>query len=195
MENNHALSDEELSRLVAELGAATRRRRQEVAHQIALAAQADGGAEQLRPHLGALIAALDFPEAQTRWEALAALAQFAFIDAGMVEEAYDGAEAALFDEDSAIVRLGAFRFLARLGASSPERSDLVWHLLDEAIQCYHGDPEYRAMLASLLEFAGGDLSDETRSALIGRVGFDADNATGELKVMSAQIVAKAKGEQ
>ena len=99
----------------------------------------------------------------------------------------------MFDEDSATVRLGAFRFLCRLGASSPQRSDDAWPLLDEAIQCYHGNPEYHDMLIALLEFARGDLSDNARDALVARVGFDAENAQSYIKVFSAQIIAAAKG--
>lgn len=187
-----ALPDDKLHEQVTDLLGARRRRRQEAAHAIALSSQAEGGAEGLVKYVDKLIEALELPEAQTRWEVLTALGQVALIDADLVAEAYDGAEASLFDEDSAIVRLAAFRFLVRLGKDAPERSDQVWNLLDEAIQCYHGDPEYRAMLLALLEFAGGNLSEATRDALIARVGFDAENATGELRAMSAEIVGTAK---
>ena len=189
------LTPEQLDALMAALGGRRRRIRQDAAHAIALFSQEEGGAQLLIPYLDVLMEALELPEAQTRWEALTALGQVALIDAALVEDAYDGAEASLFDEDSAIVRLAAFRFLCRMGASSPERSEKVWHLVDEAIQCYHGDPEYRAMLGALLELAGGDLATATRDALIARVGFDAENSVGELRAMSATIVSVAKGEE
>ena len=102
--------------------------------------------------------------------------------------AYDGAEASLFDDGSATVRLSAFVFLCRLGASSPERSDEVWPLLDEAIQCYHGDAEYRDMLVALLGLARGSASDATRKALAARVSFDAESGSGYIKSFSEQIV-------
>ena len=193
-EQSVSLDEGQVADLVERLGSRRRRQRQDAAHMLALGAQTQEDAKLLVPHVDTLIEALELPEAQTRWEVLTALGQVALVDASLVEDAYDGAEASLFDEDSAIARLAAFRFLVRLGASSPARSAMVWNILDEAIQCYHGDPEYRAMLVALLEFAGGDLDGEVRDALIARVGFDADNATGELRAMSTEIVGVAKGE-
>ena len=128
------------------------------------------------------------PEAQTRWEVLDALSAVADVDADAVAEAYDGAEASLFDDGSATVRLAAFVFLCRLGASSPERSDQVWQLLDEAIQCYHGDAEYRDMLVALLAVARGNASDATKKALGARVKFDSESGSGYIKSFSAEIV-------
>ena len=177
--------------LVSALAGARRRSRQEAAHQLALAAHED--ASQLLPFADELIDALYRPEAQTRWEVFDALSEVAQLDADAVAEGFDGAEASLFDEDSATVRLGAFRFLCRMGATSPERSDDAWPLLDEALQCYHGNPEYRDMLLALLEFAQGSLSDNARDALVARVGFDAENGQGFTKGYSAQIIAAAQG--
>ena len=107
--------------------------------------------------------------------------------------AFDGAEASLFDDDSATVRLAAFLFLCRLGATSPESSDEVWPLLDEAIQCYHGDAEYRDMLEGLLAFAGGNISKKTAKELVSRVKFDAESGNGYIKQFSGDILAVAKG--
>ena len=119
---------------------------------------------------------------------LDALSAVADVSADAVAGAYDGAEASLFDDGSATVRLAAFVFLCRLAASSPERSDLVWPLLDEAIQCYHGDAEYRDMLVVLLELARGNASDKTKKALAARVSFDAENSSGYLKALSNEIL-------
>ena len=171
--------DTQVAGLVEELSGASRRRRQEVAHQLALSAKA---------HVDALVDALYRPEAQTRWEVLDALSAVADVDADAVAEAYDGAEASLFDDGSATVRLAAFVFLCRLGASSPERSDQVWQLLDEAIQCYHGDAEYRDMLVALLGLARGDASEATKQALAARVRFDAESGSGYIKTFSAEIL-------
>ena len=177
--------------LVSALAGSRRRSRQDAAHQIALVAHED--ASQLMPFVEDLVDALYRPEAQTRWEVFDALGECALINADAVEEGYDGAEASLFDDGSATVRLAAFRFLCRLGASGPARSDMVWPLLDEAVQCYHGDPEYHDMLVALLEYSRGDLSDKSRDALIARVGFDAENGQGFTRAYSSQIIAAAKG--
>lgn len=179
--------------LVEALAGARRRVRQDAAHRLAVIAHED--AEVLHPYVEDLIDALYRPEAQTRWEVFDALGQLTLIDPTAVEEGYDGAEASLFDESSATVRLAAFRFLCRLGASSPERSDMVWQLLDESVQCFHGNPEYHDMLIALLEFARGSLSEKTREALVARVGFDAENGQGFTKACSAQIMAVSEGEE
>ena len=176
--------------LVEALSEPRRRTRQDAAHRIALAAHQDG--EQLVPYVDDLVDALYRPEAQTRWEVFDALGEITSTHPELVEGGYDGAEAALFDETSATVRLAAFRFLCRLGASSPERSDMVWQLLDESVQCYHGNPEYHDMLLALMEFSNGNLSDKTSDALVARVGFDAANGTGYTKAYSAQIIATRK---
>ena len=142
----------------------------------------------------ALIDALFRPEAQTRWEALGALCKLAETHPDLVEKAYEGAETSLFDENSSRVRIEAFRMLASLGATSPEKSDKVWPLLDEAIQCFHGDPGYRAMLDSLVDFAAGAASDEVKEALVSRLTFDAENGRGYIKTCSQSVIAAAKGE-
>lgn len=172
--------------LVEELSGASRRRRQEVAHKLALSARKDPSL--LFEHVDALVDALYRPEAQTRWEVLDALSAIASADADRVADAFDGAEASLFDDGSATVRLSAFVFLTRLAASSPERSDVAWPLLDEAIQCYHGDAEYRDMLVALLAMARGNVSDATKAALADRVRFDAGSGTGYMKSFSAEIL-------
>ncbi|MBR1828847.1 MAG: hypothetical protein IJ781_04975 [Atopobiaceae bacterium] len=108
------MTEAEIKQLVELMAGANRRKRQEASHALALAAQED--AEALVPYVDELIDALYRPEAQTRWEVLTALSKLAPAHPEMVDEAYDGAEASLFDEDSAIVRLAAFRFLIQLGA-------------------------------------------------------------------------------
>lgn len=176
--------------LVEELGSSSRRHRQDVSHRIAEVAKTEP--ELLAPHIDALVDALYRPEAQTRWEVLDALAALAPTHADEVAAAYDGAEASLFDDGSAMVRLAAFLFLCALGATSPERSDQVWSLLDEAIQCYHGDAEYHDMLVGLLDFAHGSVSGATKKALGGRVSFDAKNGSGYIKQLSGDIAAACK---
>ena len=169
-----------------ELAGSSRRRRQEVAHKIATVAHAD--ANMVTPFVGSLMDALERPEAQTRWEVLDALTALVDEHAEGVAPAFEAAETALFDEDSAPVRLAGFVFLCRFGATSEERSDQVWPLLDEAIQCYHGDPEYRDMLVALLAFVQGAASASTKAALAERLKFDAENGASYVKSFSAQII-------
>ena len=172
--------------LVEELAGSSRRRRQEVAHKIATVAHADAG--MVTPFVGSLMDALERPEAQTRWEVLDALTALVDEHADEVAPAFEAAETALFDEDSAPVRLAGFVFLCRFGATSEERSDQVWPLLDEAIQCYHGDPEYRDMLVALLAFVQDAASAATKAALAERLKFDAENGASYVKSFSAQII-------
>ncbi len=184
------MSPELVGVLVEELGSSSRRHRQDVSRRIAEVAKADP--ELLAPHVGALVEALYKPEAQTRWQVLDALTTLAPTHAAEVAEGFDGAEASLFDDGSAMVRLAAFLFLCALGATSPELSDQAWPLLDEAIQCYHGDAEYHDMLVGLLGLARGDASDATKKALVGRVSFDSKNGSGYIRQLSADILAACK---
>lgn len=176
----------QLKGLIEELSGPSRRRRQEVAHKVALVAKSSPSL--VMPYVDELVDALSRPEAQTRWEVLDALTSLAAEDADRVAGAFDGAEGSLFDDGSAMVRLNAFVFLCRYGASSPERSDEVWPLLDEAIQCFHGDAEYHDMLVALLGMAQGSASDATKAALGARVKFDSENGTGYVRSFSAEIL-------
>ncbi len=179
-----------IAALVTELQGSSRRRRQEVAHKLAAVAKADPSL--IIDHVDDLIATLERPEAQTRWEILTGLTELCDEHADKLAGAFEGAEESLFDDDSATVRLAAFVFLCRYGATSAKRSDEAWPLLDEAIQCYHGDAEYRDMLAALLELAHGKASKTTKEALAERVSFDANNGSGYVKTFSAQIVEACK---
>lgn len=179
-----------LEELIEALSGSRRRARQDAAHQ--LAERARNNAEPLVAHARSLIDALFRPEAQTRWEILDCLYEIAPFDANALVPAFEGAESALFDEGSATVRLAAFRFLARFASTNPRRSDKVWPILDEAIQCYHGDPEYREMLTALLELANGSITKATRRLLIERISFDAENGRGYIRTCSAEIVVAAR---
>ncbi len=173
-----------------ELGCSSRRRRQDAAHKIAVAAQVDP--DLVADNVADLVAALERPEAQTRWEVLNALTELAGKDAEAVESAFDGAEDSLFDDGSSTVRLAAFLFLCRFGSTSAARSDRAWPLLDEAIQCYHGDAEYHDMLVGLLGMAQGKISKETSAALAERIKFDSENGSGYIKSFSLEILQALK---
>ncbi|MDO4805868.1 MAG: hypothetical protein Q4A07_01335 [Coriobacteriales bacterium] len=177
--------------LVEKLAGTNRRMRQDAAHLLAVTARQD--IDYVLDITDALIDALTLPEAQTRWECLDMLAQIATVEPNKVLGAFEGAEEALFDDISASVRLSAFRFLCRYGAISPECAARAWALMSEAIQCYHGDPEYREMLVRLVEFAQGNIGDEVRASLVDRMQFDAKNGRGFMKAYSTEICAVAGG--
>ncbi len=181
------IKDQSLEDLTSELDGTRRRLRQEAATEIARRAK-EGDPNDLFDYAGDIIDGLERPEAQTRWELLDALSEMAKIDPGCIEEAFEGAEMSLFDEDSSIVRLAAFKFLSVWGASSSDRSDRVWKILDEAVQCYHGDHEYRDMLECLRRFAEGQISDLVADSLRDRVSFDAQSGQGYIKAYSKEII-------
>ncbi len=185
-----AAQKKEIESFIESLSNPSRRRRQEAAHEIAEIAQT--APEAFEGRVEDLIDALYRPEAQTRWEILAALASLSESYGNEVIKAFDGAEVSLFDDTSSTVRLAAFLFLTRYGATSQKHSDQAWPLLNEAIQCYHGDAEYYDMLVGTLNFAKGAVSKETKAALKERFAFDAENATGYIQKFSAEIVAAAQ---
>lgn len=176
--------------LVLLLGGRNRRQRQEAAHELAGIARTD-------PTLIAevtedLIAALELPEAQTRWECLDALSEVVPEFPQRVEGAFDGAEESLFDEGSSSACLAAFRFLSLYGSQSAEASLRAWPLIREAVQCYHGDAEYRDMLICLLGFARGSIAPEVGDSLAECMAYDAKNGTGFYRAYSSEICAAIK---
>ncbi len=179
-------NEETLSEVVDELAGASRVKRQKAASIIALVA--DENAAALLPFVEDISAALGYPEAQTRWEVLHALDCMGKVGQRYDEDVIAAAEDALYDENSGIVREAAFRFFCGYGAASPANSDEVWPLIDEAIQCYHGNGEFADMLTQLVEFAQGNISMETSAALALRMKFDAENASGTLRMRAGQIL-------
>jgi len=175
-----------LNELIEALSGGSRRGRQQAAKVIAAVAAANS--EILVPHAAALVDALERQEAQTRWECLDTLAQLVPLDGRTCEKAVPGAETALFDEDSGPLRLAAMRFLCRLGATTEKRSEKVWPLIDEGIQCWHGDLEFQDMLIAIIDFSQGKLAPEVKAALADRMRFDATNGRGMLKKRAIQIV-------
>ena len=66
-----------------------------------------------------------------------------------------------------------------------KRSENAWPLIDEAIQCYHGDVEFNDMLNAVAEFATGKLSEHVKEALVERMSFDAHNGRGCFEAQGA----------
>lgn len=139
-----------------------------------------------------LVDALELPEAQTRWEVLDALTEVCEHDSRVCDKAVDGAEAALYDENSGPLRLAAMRFLCALGATTENRSEKVWPLIDEGIQCYHGDVEFNEMLVALTSFSSGKLSPTVKTEFSARMKFDSTNGKGILKKRATQICTNLK---
>ena len=181
------LSDESIvQETVSRLEDAPRRERQVTAAALHQAAKIN--ASLLVTHIPVMIDALNRPEAQTRWECLETLAILVDCDSRACSKAIPEAEAALFDEDSGPVRLAAMRFLCKLGSTTAARSEKVWPLVDEGIQCYHGDLEFNDMLSAITDFSTGKLSDQVKEALEARMTFDATNGKGSLQRKAQQII-------
>lgn len=144
--------------------------------------------EVLTEFSNVFVDALNRPEAQTRWECLDILTNIVGVESRLCDKAIPGAESALFDEDSGPLHLAAMRFLCRLGSTTENRSQKVWPLIDEAIQCYHGDIEFQEMLVAVIAFSQGKLADEVAEELKSRMAFDAKSGRGVLKKRAAQIV-------
>lgn len=183
-------SPETRETLVADLSGSSRRARQNAAAVFAQISKSSP--EILVPYLDDFIDALKRPEAQTRWECLEVLTTLVPFASKSCDKALQDAETALFDEENGFVRLAAVRFLCKLGATTELRSDKVWPLLDEAIQCYHGDYEYQDMLIALIGFSDGKISQTAKDGLKERMAFDAEKSKGALKRRSQQIVDNVK---
>ena len=184
---NAALADKaELEKLVESLSVGSRRERQMAASAISVVAKNDP--ESLVEYVNQIVDALNRPEAQTRWECLEALAILVNYDARNCAKAVPEAETSLFDEESGPVRLAAMRFLCKLGSTTANRSEKVWPLIDEGIQCYHGDLEFNDMLVALVDFSAGKLSDDVKKSFADRMRFDATNGKGVLQRRAQQIL-------
>lgn len=182
-----ALGDAKLlAKVVVALSGDDRRARQHAAsvvHEIALHQPA-----LLKPYVEELADALHRPESQTRWEVLGTFEKLVPVDARLVDKALGGAETALHDEESGVVRLAAFRLMAAYGATTAKRSERVWPLVSEAIRCYHGDAEFQAMLSGVYRMVSGNAADEVKMAAADLMRFDAENGKGLLKRRASRIV-------
>lgn len=178
---------EELSGLIADSSRSTR---QKASSTIALISDID--ASVLLPFSDDIASGLTKPESQTRWEVLHALDQMGKAGQRYDEDVLVAAEDALYDESNGVVREAAFHFFCGYGGASVSNSEEVWTQIDEAIQCYHGNPEFADMLTQLVAFAESDISLTTSAALAQRMKFDSENGSGTLRMRSEQIVAAHK---
>lgn len=183
-------NNKKLDEYLEELQSDSRIQRQKSAAVIAEVSRRDK--DLVVPYTQVFVDALDYPEAQTRWEVLDILSTTCEDDSRTAEKGLTGAEDALFDEDSGPLRLSAMRFFCRIGRTTEKRSQKVWPLINEAIQCYHGDVEYNDMLLALIDFSEGKLADDVKKEFSERMAFDAENGKGTLGKRSAIIVANLK---
>ena len=181
-----ATDEDCLKETVEQLEGSSRRYRQRAASAMCVLSKSEP--EVLAPYIGDLVDALNRPEIQTRWECLEALTRMVEIDSRACDKGIEGAETALFDEGNDLLHLAAMRFLCALGATTEKRCDKVWPLIDEGMQCYHGDPAFQDMLVAIIEFSKGKLSATAKEGLKTRVVFDAENAKGVLGIRSRQIL-------
>lgn len=179
-----------VAELARELSGSSRRARQNAAEELAELVKANPA--DLLPYIVDFTDALNRPESQTRWECLDILTELTALDANACVQAVPGAETALFDEENGMVRLWAMKFLCKLGAAGEELSMDVWPLIDEALQCYHGDIEFMDMLNAVVEFSQADIAPEVKKALANRMAFDAENARGVLQRKALQIIENVK---
>ena len=175
-----------IEKLIADLLDSSRKKRQEAA--LALADCSKDDAQAILPYGDALVDALDTRDARTRWAIIDVLTALSVYDADLCVKALPGIEDALFDENNGPLHLASFRFLCSYGAQSLQASDNVWSLLDEAIQCFHGDQEFQDMLNLLVDFSLGNLSAETKKNFSDRMLFDARNNRGLTQRRAQTIV-------
>lgn len=183
-------NDEALVQLIENLTGSSRRDRQNAAAVLSAVAKLD--ISRVSKNADAFVTALDMPEARTRWESLDVLTRIVPVNSRACDKAVEGAETSLFDEDSGPVRLSAMRFLCKLGATTANRSIRVWPLIDEGIQCYHGDLEFNDMLQCLVEFSSGSLADDVKKAFAERMEFDAEHGKGSIKHYAEIIINNMK---
>ena len=181
-----------LEELAEALSTGSRKDRQNAAAKIAEISKESPG--DLLPYGSAIVDALKRPEARTRWECFDALTNLVELDSKTCRRALDSAEESVFDETSGTVRLAAMRFLCKLGTASPRLATSSWPLIDEALQCYHGDPEYTDMLVAVNDFATSKLPKQVREELVARMEFDATNPkSGLVRRANSIIDAALKG--
>lgn len=183
-------NDDVLAETVENLAGSSRKKRQIAASVISAVSRED--ASRLTPYTDQINDALNRPEAQTRWECLEALTNIVPLESRLCDKAIPGAESALFDEENGLVRLAAMRFLCALGATTENRSKKTWPLIDEGIQCYHGDPEFQEMLAAVVGFSAGKLDPQVKEELAARMSFDAANGKGALGKRAKLIMENLK---
>jgi hypothetical protein len=175
--------------LVDALGCDTRLLREYAACALCAVAQVD--AKLLLDFEAEIIDALDRPESLTRYTIIEVIGALTREKPKIVLSAYEPLQDCLYDEDSGTVRLYTFRVLAAYGATGTARSQKVWPDLSMAIRCYHGDPEFIAMVNELIAMLSAKADISVKEAAAELFAFDADNARGTLKRKAQAVTAFA----
>ena len=115
------------------------------------------------------------------------------VDAKACKEAIEGAEEALFDEKTSLIRENAVRFLARYGASSGQRSKEVWPLIKEALQQFHGEIDYDKILNRINFFAAGKLDAAVKKDLRSTARDISKSVGGPTKARLERIILATQG--
>lgn len=102
-----------------------------------LAVLAERLPEAVRPHVPALVAALDRDETHTRQEAYRALAAVAVVDPLAFEDDFDVVRLGAFDPANAAIRRHSALAVARFGAGDAERGRRAFPHLAEALRRFH----------------------------------------------------------
>lgn len=148
--------------------------------------------EKFKKQINKFIDALKRPEAQTRWLCLDILSKMVSVDANACKDAIEGAEEALFDEKTSLIRVSAIRFLCRYGASSMTRSKEVWPLIKEAIQQFHGELEFDEMLGFVIYFASGKLNADVKKDLGKVIRQNQDSVGGPTEQRFKKILSELR---
>ena len=176
----------EIESSIEKLSESSRKARKDAAS--ALLEYSKAYAQEIVPYGDEIIEALQTSDVHTRWLLIDVLTALSSYDNALCQKALPDIDNALFDEFNGPLHLASVRFLCTYGATSPQASDEVWPLLNEAIQCFHGDQEFQDMLNLLVEFSKGKLSDATKASFKERMSFDASNNKGLIQRRAKTIV-------
>ena len=154
---------------------------------------ADKDASVLLPFADDIASGLTKPEAQTRWEVLHALDQMGKAGQRYDEDVLVAAEDSPLRRDQRIRARGGLPLFCGYGSASTDNLEGGRTQIDEAIQCYHGNPEFTDMPHAARRLCRGKhLACHELRALAQRMKFDSENASGTLRMRSEQIVAAHK---
>lgn len=176
-----------MDKLVSDISSNSRLSRQKAASTFSKLARVEP--ERVLAHLDLLFAALDCKEARTKAAVLETLAVLSAHDSSLVEKVYDYAEEALFDDDDGSLRLMGMFFLCKAGAVNQQASLRAWPLIDEALQCFHGEPEFCDMLTFVSEYAATLEDSSIKEGLKSRLSFDAESSSGILRKRAQSILS------
>ncbi len=111
------------------------------------------------PYASDLADVLDVEERRTRWEALSVLALLAEDDPRQLAPVAEVVSGVLYRPESPAMRRLALHILNAVSMASDEARAQVWPLLDEALLLLRGEPEYPAVLASVVLMLSAGVED------------------------------------